>query len=241
MIITATSAAIGMRATMSPSPTTRISRNTPARNVEMRVRAPDTFTLIIVWPIMAQPPMPPKNPVTMLATPCPQPSRVLSECESVMSSTSLAVISDSSSPTIAIASAYGAMIRSVSRRERHVREDQRRQAARAAHPGRRRSGTSTPERDRDDGEQHDDDERRRDRPGQPGQQHQHGDADRRPAGRRATAHRPARAPARRRSGSPSALTNPTITLRGMNRISLATPARLSTICRTPASSTVAIR
>ena len=36
----------------------------------------------------------------------------------------------------------------------------------------------------------------------------------------------------------SALTKPTITLRGMNRISLATPSRLSTICRTPARSTV---
>lgn len=39
----------------------------------------------------------------------------------------------------------------------------------------------------------------------------------------------------------SALTNPTITLRGTNRISLATPSRPSTICRTPASNTVAIR
>ena len=48
MIITATSAAIGMRATTSPKPTTRMSRKTPARNVEIRVRAPDAFTLIMV-------------------------------------------------------------------------------------------------------------------------------------------------------------------------------------------------
>ena len=39
----------------------------------------------------------------------------------------------------------------------------------------------------------------------------------------------------------SAFTEPTITLRGTNRISFATPSRLSTICSTPASSTVAIR
>ena len=35
---------------------------------EMRVRAPD-FTLIIDWPIIAQPPMPPKKPVTKFAAP----------------------------------------------------------------------------------------------------------------------------------------------------------------------------
>ncbi len=105
MIITATSAAIGICATRSPSPTTRPSRKTPARKVEIRVRAPLTLTLIIVWPIIAQPPMPPKNPVTMLATPCPAASRDLFEWVSVMSSTSLAVINDSSSPTRAIASA----------------------------------------------------------------------------------------------------------------------------------------
>ena len=115
MIITATRAAIGMIATTSPKPTTRISRKTPARKVEIRVRAPETFTLIIVWPIIAQPPMPPKKPVMMLAAPWPQASRVLSEWVSVMSSTSLAVRSDSSRPTRAIARAYGAMICSVSR------------------------------------------------------------------------------------------------------------------------------
>ena len=105
MIMTATSAAIGIRATTSPNPTTRTSRKTPARNVESRVRAPEAFTLIMVWPIMAQPPMPPKKPVMMFAAPWPQDSRVLLERVSVMSSTSLAVISDSSRPTKAMASA----------------------------------------------------------------------------------------------------------------------------------------
>ncbi len=112
--MTATRAAIGMIATRSPSATTRTSRKTPARKVEIRVRAPETFVLIIVWPIMAQPPMPPKAPVTMFATPWPQVSRDLFERVSVTSSTSLAVMSDSRMPTRATASAYGAMIRSVS-------------------------------------------------------------------------------------------------------------------------------
>ena len=97
----------------------RISRKNPARKVESRVRAP-FLTLIMVWPIIAQPPMPPKNPVTMLATPWPMDSRVLLEGVSVMSSTSLAVISDSISPTSAIASAYGAMTVRVCDAEGHV-------------------------------------------------------------------------------------------------------------------------
>ena len=79
MIMTATNAAMGINATTSPRPTTSISKNTPARNVEIRVRAPETLTLIMVWPIIAHPPMPPKRPVTMFATPWPHPSRVLFE------------------------------------------------------------------------------------------------------------------------------------------------------------------
>lgn len=75
------------------------------RKVDSRVRAPETRTLIIVWPIMAQPPMPPKKPVTMLATPWPTDSRVLLERVSVMSSTSWAVMRDSMRPTRAIARA----------------------------------------------------------------------------------------------------------------------------------------
>jgi len=45
MIITATSAAIGIRATQSPMKTTISSRNTPAASVERRPRPPD-FTLM---------------------------------------------------------------------------------------------------------------------------------------------------------------------------------------------------
>ena len=68
-IITATSAAIGITATSSRARRTRMSRNKPAQKVEMRVRAPDACTLIIVCPIIAQPAMPPKKPVTTLAMP----------------------------------------------------------------------------------------------------------------------------------------------------------------------------
>ena len=69
-IITATSAAMGMIATTSPRDEDRGSAGmTPARKVEIRVRAPEAFTLIIVWPIMAQPPMPPKTPDRSSATP----------------------------------------------------------------------------------------------------------------------------------------------------------------------------
>jgi hypothetical protein len=58
--------------------------------------------LIIVWPIMAQPPIPPKKPVTRFAMPWPTDSRVLLEGVSVSSSTNFAVISDSISPTSAM-------------------------------------------------------------------------------------------------------------------------------------------
>lgn len=46
MIITATSAAMGIVPTKSPNTTTSRKRKSPAQNVEMRVRAPDAFTLI---------------------------------------------------------------------------------------------------------------------------------------------------------------------------------------------------
>lgn len=105
MTMTATSAAMGMPETTGPKTMHSTIRNAPARNVDRRVRAPDTLTLIMVWPIIAQPPMPPKNPVTMFAMPCPRDSRVLFEWVSVISSTSFAVISDSIRPTSAIANA----------------------------------------------------------------------------------------------------------------------------------------
>ncbi len=100
MIMIATRAAIGMRLTRSPSTRIRKRSATPAVKVERRPRPPD-FTLIIDWPIIAQPAMPPKNPVTELAMPWPTHSRFLSEGVSVSSSTIWAVIRLSSRPTAA--------------------------------------------------------------------------------------------------------------------------------------------
>jgi hypothetical protein len=68
MIMIATSAGIGMIDTRSPRPTTRISKNTPATKHDSRPRPPD-FTLMIDCPIIAQPAMPPMNPVAVLARP----------------------------------------------------------------------------------------------------------------------------------------------------------------------------
>ncbi len=114
MIITATSAAMGIWPTQSLRNTTISNSTTPATSVDSRVRPPD-FTLITDWPIIAQPAMPPNRPETMLATPCPLHSRFLSLLVSVSSSTMVAVISDSSRPTTASAAEYGKMIARVSR------------------------------------------------------------------------------------------------------------------------------
>ena len=58
MIMTATSAAIGIWRIKSSRNTTRMIRQTPATSVDRRVRPPD-FTLITDCPIIAQPAMPP--------------------------------------------------------------------------------------------------------------------------------------------------------------------------------------
>ena len=81
--------------------------------VDRRPRPPDV-TLITDWPIIAQPPMPPKKAATTLAAPWPAVSRCLLLSVWVMSSTICAVSSDSSRPTAAIVAEYGAMMRSVS-------------------------------------------------------------------------------------------------------------------------------
>ncbi|SAW21307.1 Uncharacterised protein [Klebsiella pneumoniae] len=114
MIITATRAAMGIRDTQSRRNTTISSSTTPAVSVESRPRPPD-LTLITDWPIIAQPAMPPIKEVQMLATPCALHSRFLSLGVSVMSSTMVAVIIDSSSPTTASPAEYGRIIISVSR------------------------------------------------------------------------------------------------------------------------------
>jgi hypothetical protein len=76
-------------------------------------RPPD-FTLMRDWPIMAQPPMPPKTPQVMLATPCPTHSRLPTPRVSVSSSMRVMVMSDSMSPTPARMTEKGRMIQRVS-------------------------------------------------------------------------------------------------------------------------------
>ena len=106
--ITGTCDTQGLRATISTS------RNTPANRVDRRPRPP-YFTLPTAWPIMPQPAMPPNTLEAMLASPRPVHSRFLSLGVLVISSTTAAVSTDSSSPTMAIASAGSKMMRSVSR------------------------------------------------------------------------------------------------------------------------------
>src|SRR5690606_32046125 len=114
MSMTATSAAMGIDATKSPNTITSTRRKAPARNVEMRVRAPEILTFIMVCPTTAQPPMPPNRLDRICATPWPAASRDFDDGVSVMSSTSFAVMSDSTSPTTATPAEYGAIVVKVS-------------------------------------------------------------------------------------------------------------------------------
>ena len=68
MNITPTSAASGISSITDDPTRMKSSRQTAAATPAIRVRPPE-FTLIIDCPIMAQPPMPPKKPVTTLAVP----------------------------------------------------------------------------------------------------------------------------------------------------------------------------
>src|SRR5690606_23884090 len=100
IIITATKAAIGICFIQLSKNRTIINKKTPAARVDRRPRPPD-FTLMIDWPIIAQPAMPPNKPEPMLAIPWSLHSRFLSLLVSVKSSTMVAVIMDSNKPTVA--------------------------------------------------------------------------------------------------------------------------------------------
>ena len=129
MIMMATSAGIGMMRTQSPRTRIRNSRNTPAAKVDSRPRPPD-FTLMTDWPIMAQPAMPPKKPVTKLAMPWPMHSRFLSLRVSSSRRRSAAVSSDSSRPTAATPDRVGKDDQQRFQGERHVGEQEHRQRRR---------------------------------------------------------------------------------------------------------------
>src|SRR5690554_3399183 len=68
MIITATSAAMGICTSHLSSTSTMINRKMPAVSVDSRVRPPDLM-LMIDWPIIAQPAIPPNRPEPILAIP----------------------------------------------------------------------------------------------------------------------------------------------------------------------------
>src|SRR3546814_20096734 len=76
MIITATSAAIGICATHAPAKTTISNKNTPAENADSRPRPPD-FTLITDCRIIAQTAMHPTNHEAKLAINYPTDSRLV--------------------------------------------------------------------------------------------------------------------------------------------------------------------
>ena len=69
MNITPTRAAIGIISIYEDVYKIKINKNNAADIPAIRVLPPD-LTLIIDCPIIAQPPIPPKKPVTVLANPC---------------------------------------------------------------------------------------------------------------------------------------------------------------------------
>ncbi|MNJ74534.1 hypothetical protein D3C77_714760 [compost metagenome] len=73
--ITPTSAASGIRSISGERNSTNIRIITPATTPDKRPRPPE-LRLIAVWPIIAQPPMPPNTPEVMLATPRATHSRL---------------------------------------------------------------------------------------------------------------------------------------------------------------------
>ena len=75
---------------------------------------PPDLIFIKLCPTIAQPPIPPKNPVTVFATPCPMHSRFGWPVVSVKSSIKFSVSKLSMSPTNAITMAYGKTILSIS-------------------------------------------------------------------------------------------------------------------------------
>ena len=114
MNITPTSAATGTTSINGDATTTNRISTTAAVIPDRRPRPPELM-LIMLWPIIAQPPMPPKKPQVTLAAPWAMHSLLLRPRVSVSSSTSVKVSNDSISPTAARITAYGKTIRKVSK------------------------------------------------------------------------------------------------------------------------------
>ena len=98
--ITPTSAATGIISIRDEPTKMNANKNNAAAMPDVRPRPPELM-LIILCPIMAQPPMPPKKPVATLATPWPTHSLLLRPRVSVISSISVKVSKDSINPMAA--------------------------------------------------------------------------------------------------------------------------------------------
>ena len=98
--ITPVSAAKGIISTSGAAKRSIPNRKSAAAIPDKRPLPPPRI-LIILCPIMAQPPMPPKKPFTTFAKPCPIHSLFPRPRVSVSSSTKVRVIKDSISPTAA--------------------------------------------------------------------------------------------------------------------------------------------
>jgi len=82
----------------------KANKNKAAAIPDVQPRPPELI-LIMLCPIIAQPPMPPKKPVATLATPWPTHSLLLRPRVSVISSISVRVSKDSINPMAAKISA----------------------------------------------------------------------------------------------------------------------------------------
>ena len=100
MNITPIRAATGIISIRGEATKMKASKNKAALMPERRPRPPE-FTLIILCPIMAQPPIPPNNPVAVLAMPWPIHSLLPRPRVPVISSTNVRVSSDSIKPMAA--------------------------------------------------------------------------------------------------------------------------------------------
>ncbi|CAI8319218.1 MAG: Uncharacterised protein [Oceanospirillaceae bacterium UBA2001] len=98
--ITPIKAATGIISIRGDATKIKANKKRAALIPDRRPRPPE-LTLIMLWPIMAQPPIPPNKPVTVLATPWPTHSLFPRPRVPVISSTRVRVNNDSIKPIAA--------------------------------------------------------------------------------------------------------------------------------------------
>mmetsp|Transcript_1234 Transcript_1234/g.1753 ORF Transcript_1234/g.1753 Transcript_1234/m.1753 type:complete len:243 (-) Transcript_1234:709-1437(-) len=114
--MTPTREAIGTDAKRGAAATIPIARNSAILTPDNLLFPPPLWTLIILCPKSAQPPIPPANPDTRFPRPCPKHSLFVDPLflSSAIPSKSCIVSRDSIAPTAAIVIAYGKTILTVS-------------------------------------------------------------------------------------------------------------------------------